>query len=190
MFRLFSITILKMNTKLYFFVVSLLMACNSSQPDKETTPSKQLDYRTFSFQKRVTLPGHPEAIYDAITGDVSPWWDHTFAEKPLKLYIEAKPGGGFYEIFDEEGNGVKHASVIYADRGKLLRMDGPLGLSGKAVQIVSSYTFRPVGSDSTFLQLDVHGAGELTEDLPGIVEKVWEHFIFERFEPYVLKGRL
>ena len=35
-------------------------------------------------------------------------------------YIEPRPGGGFIEIFDDEGNGVLHATVIYADRGKLL----------------------------------------------------------------------
>jgi len=41
-------------------------------------------------------------------------------------------------------------------------MDGPLSLSGMALQVVSTYTFSSVGADSTQLHLDVHVAGELT----------------------------
>ena len=145
----------------------------------------QVKYDVFSFEKEVILPGSPEIIYDAISGDISGWWDHSFKEKPLKLYIEAKPGGGFWEIFDEEGNGALHATVIYAERGKMLRFNGPLGLSGKAIQLVCTYNFEPAGNDSTKLKLEVHGSGEMEDNTPGIVENVWEHFIFERFRPYI-----
>ena len=75
-------------------------------------------YGVFSFEQQLTLPGTPNEIYDAITGDISGWWDHSFSEKPYKLYIEPKPGGGFYEIFNESGDGVKHATVTVADRGR------------------------------------------------------------------------
>ncbi|MFH1196339.1 MAG: hypothetical protein V1720_11560, partial [bacterium] len=144
----------------------------------------QAKFDVFSFEKELILPGTPEVIYDAITGDISGWWDHSFKENPKKLYIEAKPGGGFWEIFDEEGNGALHATVIYADRGKMLRFDGPLGLSGKAVQVVCTYNFAPVGEDSTKFKLEVHASGEMEERIPALVEKVWEHFISERFKPY------
>src|SRR5262245_55635462 len=83
----------------------------------------------FVVEHELVLPGTPEAIYDALTGDVSGWWDHSFSGAPKRLYIEAKPGGGFYEIFDKSGDGAKHAEVITAERGKLLRFVGPLGLS-------------------------------------------------------------
>lgn len=144
--------------------------------------------RVFSFEQSISLPGSPEKVYDAVTGDISPWWDHSFSEKPYRLYIEPKPGGGFYEIFDEAGNGVKHATVIYADRGKLLRFEGPLGLSGMAVTLVCTYKFTATGSDSTLLSLSVHGAGEVPEGIPAIVEGVWHHFLFERLGPYLEKA--
>jgi len=35
------------------------------------------------------------------------------------------------------------------------------------------------------MKVEVHAAGEFNKGLPAIVEKVWEHFIFERFKPYV-----
>ncbi len=142
-------------------------------------------YDVFSFDQELSLPGKPVDIYDAITGDISAWWDHSFSEKPYKLYIEAKPGGGFYEIFNEQGDGVKHATVIYADRGKLLRFEGPLGLSGKALQLVCTYTFLEKGDDSTSLKLSVHGAGEVEKGVPELVANVWHHFLFERFKPYI-----
>ncbi|MEP0862432.1 MAG: SRPBCC domain-containing protein [Ignavibacterium sp.] len=144
-------------------------------------------YDVFNFEKTVSLPGTPEQVYDLATGDISGWWDHSFSEKPKKFFIEPKPGGGFYEIFDDEGNGVLHATVIYAQRGKMLRFDGPLGLSGLAVKMVTTYSFEKVGNDSTLMKVEIHGSGEIAEGIPSIVEKVWEHFIFERFKPYVEK---
>lgn len=146
-------------------------------------------YDIFSFDKKVILPGTPEQIFDAATGDISGWWDHSFSENPKKFFIEAKPGGGFYEIFDDEGNGVLHATVIYSQRGKMIRFDGPLGLSGRAVQIVTTYEFSEAGKDSTLMKVSVHGSGEMEEGMPAIVEKVWEHFIFERFEPHIKAGK-
>lgn len=145
-------------------------------------------YDVFTIEQQVTLPGSSIQIYDAMTGDISPWWDHSFSEKPYKLYIEAMPGGGFYEIFNAGGDGVKHATVIYSDRGKMLRFDGPLGLSGKAIQMVTTYEFEPVGSDSTSVKVSVHAAGEITEGLAQQVEKVWHHFLYERFKPYIESG--
>ena len=61
---------------------------------------------SFEFELEIQVPGSPGAVFDLFTGDISPWWDHSFKQKPKKLYIEPKPGGGFYEIFDDEGNGV------------------------------------------------------------------------------------
>jgi len=169
--------------------VSLLLAgIPSCKPHSQETPQKPR-YDAFSFEQEVRLPGTPEVIYDAISGDISGWWDHSFSNAPAKLYLDAKPGGGFFEIFNEQGDGALHATVIYAERGKLLRFDGPLGFSGKAIQLVCSYEFKPAGTDSTLLTLSVHGSGEVGEEVPKLVEGVWHHFLFERFKPYVESGK-
>ena len=132
-----------------------------------------------------TFPGNPVFVYDHLTGDISDWWDHSFSPKPHKLYIDARPGGGFYEIFDESGDGAKHATVIFAKRGEMLRMEGPLGLSGQAVTLVCTYTLTDVGEESTLLTLQVNGAGEFSEETPEVVKQVWEHFLWEQFKPYI-----
>jgi len=145
----------------------------------------------FTFSIERTVPGRPAEIFDALTGDISGWWDHSFSGSPARLYIEPKPGGGFYEMFDEAGNGIRHAVVTAADRGTLLRLEGPLGLAGNALFMVATYELAEVGlqGTSTRLVLTVHAAGEVREGWPDTVESVWRHFIDEQFVPYVEQGR-
>jgi len=170
------------------FVVTNIFLLSSLLSAQQSIVESDVKYGAFSFTKEVKLLGTPEEIFEAATGDISGWWDHSVSKNPVEFYIEPIPGGGFWEFFDDEGNGVLHATVIAADRGELLRFDGPLGLAGIAIHLVTTYTFEPVGSDSTLMRISVHGAGEVEDSTPAIVEKVWEHFIFERFKPYIETG--
>ena len=154
-----------------------------------TAQESKPKYDVFSFVKEITVHGTTTQIYDAMTGDISGWWDHSFSEKPYKLYIDAVPGGGFYEIFNAGGDGVKHATVIYSDRGKKIRFDGPLGLSGRALQMVTTYEFTASGTDSTTVKVSVHAAGEIEDGLQAIVEGVWHHFLVEQFKPFIESGK-
>ena len=172
--------------KLNLVILFVLIGSSFCLFAQEESSSVRCD--VFSFDKELTLPGTPEEIFDAVTGDISGWWDHSFSENPLQFYIDPIPGGGFWEIFDEEGNGVLHATVTAADRGKLLRFDGPLGLAGKAIQMVTTYTFESVGEDSTLMKISLHAAGEVTDGLPELVESVWDHFLYERLKPYIESG--
>jgi Activator of Hsp90 ATPase homolog 1-like protein len=142
----------------------------------------------FAVEHELVLPGSPEVIFDAMTGDILGWWDHTFSEQPVALTIEPKPGGGFYEIFDDDGNGALHATVIYADRGKLLRYAGPLGLAGTAIDLAISYSFEAQEGD-TLVKVTVSGAGVVEPGLAEAVDGVWHHFLFEQLKPYVEAGR-
>lgn len=142
----------------------------------------------FAFEHQVMVPGKPEAIYDAFTGDVSGWWDHTFSESPKALVIEPRVGGGFYERFDGRDNGVKHADVTWAQRGKRLRLVGPLGFAGTAVQLVSTLDFEAAG-DSTRIKLACQGSGNLQPGWAESCETVWHHFLVERFKPYIESGK-
>lgn len=150
-------------------------------------PTEQLG--SWVSSNSVLVPGTPETVYDAFVGDVTPWWDHSFSEKPFAMFIQPRPGGGFYEFFDEEGNGVLHATVLVAQRGKMLRLDGPLGLSGRALDFVTTLTFEAEG-DSTRLAATAHYTGEIDSELASIVDGVWRHFIEERFKPWYEKGAI
>jgi len=150
---------------------------------------KSLPVTAFSFDVPVTVPGTPAETFDAATGDISGWWDHSFSKHPKAFYLEPKAGGAFMEIFDDNGNGVKHASVIYCERPKAIRFEGPLGLSGHAIQMVFTYTFEAAGADSTTLTLHAEGCGGVEAGTAEIVERVWRHFLIERFKPYVESGK-
>jgi hypothetical protein len=162
---------------LWLLPLFLLWGCGSNQQAETAL--------TFSFEMHFSYPGDPVFVYDHLTGDISSWWDHSFSEKPYKLFIDARPGGGFYEIFNESGDGALHATVIFAERGKMLRMEGPLGLSGQALTLVCTYTLKATDPNSTQLTLNVNASGKFTDETPDIVRQVWEHFLWEQFKPYI-----
>ena len=169
-----------MSVKQCIFLIFLFLIGSSLKADNIS-----IKFGAFQVTHSLILPGSPETLFDQVSGDISGWWDHSMSEKPLKLYIEPKPGGGFFEIFDEAGQGVKHAEIIYAKRGKLLRFVGPLGLSGNAINLVTSYQFETVGKDSVRLKVTVNAAGQMEEGWADTVDRVWYHFLFERLKPYV-----
>jgi hypothetical protein len=152
------------------------LACQES-PQPHPRP-----YGAFTFEDSVHVPLPPGDAFDRFL-EVEAWWDHRFSEDPSRFYIEARPGGGFYEIFDDSESGVRHATVIYVVPGEVLRMRGPLGLSGYAIDMVYTLTFEAVDS-GTWVGLEVRGAGELEEGWPQVVQGVWHHFLAERFKPY------
>jgi uncharacterized protein YndB with AHSA1/START domain len=148
---------------------------------------KELKAGAFEVQKEVLLPASPEKVYDAVTGDISGWWDHSFSAKPKRLFIEAKPGGGFWEIFNDAGDGVLHATVNYAERGKRLRFTGPLGFSGQAVTVVTTYDFLPDPVGTKF-RMTCNVSGQIEDGEDKIVDAVWQHFLVERLKPYIESG--
>lgn len=172
----------------YLFLLLMSIATLSYVSAQEEAPA--MTFGHFTFERTVVLPGSPEEIYDAITGDISGWWDHTFFKNPARFVVDNFPGGGFWEIFDESGDGVKHAEVIYAHRGKILRLDGPFGLSGRAVQKVVSYYLSPgEESNTTEVRLVVHCTGAYEPAVPEMVERVWNRFLFDRLKPFVEAGK-
>lgn len=151
----------------------------------EVTPAS---YGAFEIRHEISLPGTPSEIYDALTGDISGWWDHHFSERPAKLYIEPFPGGGFIECFGDGSDGARHATVIYADRGRKLTYVGPLGLSGHAIDLVITYELAPGDDAQTALKLTVSAAGRYEEGWDSAIDRVWRHFLFDRLAPWVRAG--
>jgi hypothetical protein len=175
---------MKSKSRLVALFIALTVASIPSRTGGET---KELKTGAFQVQQELILPAGPEALYDAMTGDISGWWDHSFSEHPKRLFIEPKPGGGFWEIFDDAGNGVLHATVIYANRGKSLRFSGPLGLSGQAVDFVTTWDFLPDPA-GTKLRLTCNVSGQINDGQDKIVDVVWHHFLVERLKPYIESG--
>ncbi|MCP4292598.1 MAG: hypothetical protein GY780_12280 [bacterium] len=170
--------------KIKIIVLAFLVANASGVMALETTPAK-----VFSFTVETEIPGTPIEVYDFATGDISSWWDHSMSENPEKLYVEAHPGGAFMEIFDKQGNGVRHAVVTAANRGKLLRYEGPLGLAGNALFMVTTWTFEESGPHATKVSVEVHGSGEVQDGWPEVIKKTWLHFLNDGLKPYCSQSK-
>jgi hypothetical protein len=149
---------------------------------------REFAVKGFVISEELTLPVSPDTLFNVMTGDIRGWWDHSFSDSPKALFIEPTPGGGFFELFDDAGNGVKHATVIYAERGKRLRFEGPLGLSGKAVVFVTTWDYE-AAPGGTLLKLTVSMSGQIEEGFEQTIAGVWHHFLVERLKPYVESGR-
>ncbi|MGW8265598.1 MAG: SRPBCC domain-containing protein [Longimicrobiales bacterium] len=168
--------------RISLFGLVTLLATPAVLQGQEAQRPETRPFGSFTFKDSVQVPLPPDEAFDRFL-QVDAWWDHRFSENPKGFYIEAIPGGGFFEIFDDAGNGVKHAEVIFVDRGKTLRMRGPLGLSGFALDMVYTLSFQ-ASESGTWVRLDVRGAGELEEGWAEAVQSVWHHFLAERFGPY------
>jgi len=165
------------------FALGLVAARSNPAPEPE-----RFDAGGFRFELEAAVPLAPEAAYDAFTGDVRGWWDHTISGAPRSMVLEARPGGAFREVFDEAGNGVDHARVQLAWRGKRLRFVGPLGLGGEGVELHHDLAFEPAEGGGTTLRLKVTAVGRVEPEWPAAVEGVWRHFLHERFVPWVEDG--
>ncbi|MDZ7624588.1 MAG: hypothetical protein U5J96_09120 [Ignavibacteriaceae bacterium] len=60
----------------HYSIICFTSFCLSSFAQNES--EAKVKYDVFSFEKEVTLPGTPEVIFDAVTGDISGWWDHSY----------------------------------------------------------------------------------------------------------------
>lgn len=164
---------------LLLLLVSAVTPCPAAEP---------IPTGGFRFQFTVDLPGSPADVYEAATGDISAWWDHSMAENPISLTIEPRPGGRFLEIMDADGGGVVHATVTQAQVGQMIRMEGPMGLAGHAIHMVTTWTLEPLDEQSTQFTVEVHAAGEIHEGWDEVVEKTWRHFIGGQLKSYLEGG--
>lgn len=103
----------------------------------------------------------PEDVYRLL---VKPerWWDgaHTYSGAASNLRMDARAGGCFCE---KKGRGsIEHGRVIYADPGKLLRLDAALGpLQDMAVTGILTFKLEPDGG-GTRITMTYRVAGALT----------------------------
>ena len=119
----------------------------------------------FMIESVVTTTAAPTAAYAALTRKVSQWWDpaHTWSGSARNLSIDARAGGCFCEKLGQGGS-VQHARVIWAQSGKILRLEGAFGpLQDMAVSGVLTFKLAPEGT-GTKLTLTYRVAGAFTMD--------------------------
>ncbi|RMD89837.1 MAG: SRPBCC domain-containing protein [Alphaproteobacteria bacterium] len=187
----------KMTEKLGFAVAALMVVLvggtfsrpASAAPDESAPVITPVPSRAYEVTLEVALAASPAAVWETITGDISGWWDHRFSERPAAFFIDARPGGGFFEYFDADGkNGVRHAVVLRAEKERSLVFEGPLGFLGDAVSVVTNWTLTPISGDRTRLAARISVSGLDREGNAEALAGVWHHFLVERLAGYLAAG--
>lgn len=81
----------------------------------------------FEVRQTVQIAGTPDKVYAAFS-QIGHWWssDHTFSRDASHLSLDPVAGGCFCEALPGGGS-VMHLRVVYADPGKVLRLEGAIG---------------------------------------------------------------
>jgi len=139
--------------------LALLVLCTVAHADVLETRDN-----SFVIESSVTTGASPRATYAAI-GKVAAWWnsEHTWSGAAKNLSLQMRAGGCFCEKL-AGGGSVEHGRVVYADPGKLLRIDGALGpFQEMAVSGVLTFKLTPAGS-GTRIAMNYSVSGAISMD--------------------------
>jgi len=160
-------------TGIHFTIVKIVMISIFYTLSSSRAEVILLKFSCYAINHEIILPGSPVTIYDAITGDISGWWDHSFSDSPLRFYMEPKPGGGFYEIFDED----RHLLVPFEENQKWGYKNNEGRVIVEAIYHVAN-TFNKFGiaavvDDSGWIYIDKNGRSILR---PFIIDNGPDYF--------------
>src|SRR6187431_3190970 len=116
----------------------------------------------FTIETTVLADASPAVVYTRLI-KVAGWWDpkHTWSGSASNLRLEPKAGGCFCEKL-ADGGSVQHGRVVFAQPGKMLRLQAALGaLQGMAVTGILSFNLSPDGP-GTRVTMTYRVAGALT----------------------------
>jgi uncharacterized protein YndB with AHSA1/START domain len=148
-----------MNTWLRLFGLSLLLPTSVTHAEVSETRENG-----FVIQSTVMAESAPSQVYRDLLR-IGQWWDpaHTWSGSAKNLKLEPRAGGCFCEKL-ADGGSVQHGRVLFAQPGKLIRLEAALGpLQDMAVTGVLTFTLAPDGP-GTRITMTYRVAGALTVD--------------------------
>ena len=131
-------------------------------PEKAKAAVSETRENSFTIETTVMVDATPASTWWNLTR-VSLWWDpaHTWSGSAKNLRLEPKAGGCFCEKL-ADGGSVQHGRVVFAQPGKMLRLQAALGpLQGMAVTGVLSFALSQDGP-GTRVTMTYRVAGALT----------------------------
>ena len=108
----------------------------------------------FVSEHELIVDRTPEQVFTALTVEVASWWDaaHSYSGDAANFSLTPEPGGCFCERL-ADGGGVEHMRVVFAQPGRLLRLEGGLGpLQGMGVSGAMDFALEPAAEDRTRLR--------------------------------------
>jgi uncharacterized protein YndB with AHSA1/START domain len=115
---------------------------------------------SFVVESSALTAASPARTYAAL-GKVAGWWNpqHTWSGAAKNLSLQLRAGGCFCEKL-AGGGSVEHGHVVFADPGKMLRINGALGpFQEMAVNGILTFALTPENSGTRItLKYSVSGA--------------------------------
>ncbi|MEP7350717.1 MAG: hypothetical protein ABI668_12325 [Sphingorhabdus sp.] len=155
----------------------------------------------FSVVHIAEVPAEPGVIWKRLIAPRD-WWNkaHSWSGATTGFYIDAQAGGCFCELFQETGadgkikttGSVEHMRVIFAQPGKVLRMQGALGpLQSEAMLGTLTVAMEPLkDGKGTKISLAYNVGGYMrykVADIAPAVDKVLADQFKRLTEPYAPK---
>jgi len=148
---------------------------------------KEETVNSFQIDQEIKIKASADKVFAHLTGDVSPWWDHSFSEKPKAIVLEPKVGGRFFEDFGN-GNGVIYCTVMHIVKNKKLVLQGAMGMAGAVFGNISFDLDEQDGA--TVLKLSHHAFGEVTEDHKKNYAGGWQALLGARLKGLIETGKV
>jgi len=143
-------------------LTSILLVLASAIPTFASAAVAETHESSFTIETTVLVDAKPASTWRDLAR-VGLWWDpaHTWSGSARNMKLLAKAGGCFCETLPDGGS-VQHGQVIFAQPGKLLRLQAALGpLQNMAVTGVLSFALAPDGP-GTRVTMTYRVAGALT----------------------------
>ncbi|HEX5184691.1 MAG TPA: SRPBCC family protein [Allosphingosinicella sp.] len=130
----------------------------------------------FEVESSAVVAASPASVY-AMLGRPGEWWApaHTYSHDARNLTLALRAGGCFCERLPTTGGSVEHLRVVYADPGRMLRLQGGLGpLQGEGVAGSLTVTLKAVPQGTEIVMNYIVGGYLRADDanLAPIVDRV------------------
>ncbi len=128
----------------------------------------------FVSEHTLVLEADPARAYQALTDEVAAWWDaaHSYSGNAANFSLDARAGGCFCEALPNGGS-VEHMRVVFAQPGRMLRMQGGLGpLQSLGISGSMSFELAPDDAGRTVLTYRYAVSGASISNLTSLAEPV------------------
>ena len=180
------------------FITAAFLAAVSSQAKAEM---KTVTEAGFNIVHIAEVSADPDTLWKRLIAPKSYWSKaHSWSGSSEGFYIDAQAGGCFCELFQEKGSdgktkttgSVEHMRVIFAQPGRVLRMQGALGpLQSEAVLGTLTVAIEPLkddkGSKISFSYVVGGYMRYKTAEIAPAVDKVLSEQFKSLISPYALK---
>jgi DNA-binding transcriptional ArsR family regulator/uncharacterized protein YndB with AHSA1/START domain len=132
-------------------------------------------------EPEVRIEAPPARVCEAITTGIGGWWSHTFFDGKVRL--EPEVGGRFWE--DAGDRAALYALVQAIEPPRLLRLSGPMGMTGAVVGSIA-FTLDGAGDgDATVVRLSHRAYGDVDADTEASYGEGWRSLLDVELRRYL-----